>query len=399
MRKSVAKKRSQGKTIEFLDGERLDVGIDTHKRIYDVTLWSELRGDVVKRWTQPADPSVTIQSLAPFSERIRRVVYEAGPCGYGLARALREAGFTAEVVAPSRTPRSPGQAAKSDRLDSRKLAMWSAKNLLQPVQVPTVEEEADRQVFRLRDQMVKKRRRTKQQIKSFLLMHGLEQPEGLAHWTKQSVEALGRLALSPQLRLCLDCLLADLAHFQAQVTKASQANRALARTSRHSRNVHAMQTVPGVGAVTSMAMRTELLAPQRFDSGLEVASMVGLAPWSSQSGQSRKDGRLIQCGNARLRTILIEAAWRWVARDPWAAQRFAELARTTGQKKKAIAAMARRLAIILWRINVTGQIYRPKPCAEPSANGKRPAKPRQPGQPDRKKKKEAAKKIAAPLSV
>ena len=365
MASNVSKRSSEGKTIEFFDDEMVDVGIDTHKKFFDVTLWSERRGAVVKRWTQPADVSITLKSLEAFAGRIRRVVYEAGPCGYALARALRQTGYTAEVIAPSRTPRSPGQQAKSDRLDSRQLAMWSAKNLLQPVQVPSEEEEADRQVFRLREQMVRKQRRTKQQIKSFLLMHGLAQPEGLAHWTNNSIEALRQLSLRAQLRLALDCLLDDLAHFQAQVARASQALYALARAKRHSRNVHAMKTVPGVGPITAMAVRTELLAPERFDSGQQVAAMVGLAPWSSQSGQTRKDGPLIKGGNARLRTLLIEAAWRWVAQDDWAGQRFAELARTTGLKKKAIGAMARRLAIILWRISVTGEIYQPKPCTDP----------------------------------
>lgn len=365
MASNVAKKSSEGKTIEFLDDETVDVGIDTHRKSFDVTLWSERRGAVVKRWTQPADISLTLKALEAFAGRIRRVVYEAGPCGYTLVRALRQAGYTAEVIAPSRTPRSAGQQAKSDRLDSHQLAMWSAKNLLQPVHVPSEEEEADRQVFRLRDQMVKKRRQAKQQIKSFLLMYGLAQPEGLKHWTKTSIEALRQLSLSPQLRLALDCLLDDLAHAEAQVTKASRGVYALACAKRHSRNVRAMKTVPGVGPITAMAMRTELLAPERFDNGLQVASMVGLAPWSSQSGQTRKEGALIKGGNARLRTMLIEAAWRWVAKDPWAAQRFAGLARTTGLKKKAIGAMARRLAIILWRINVTRELYQPKPCSDP----------------------------------
>lgn len=399
MGKIVASRGNQGKQIEFLDGETVDVGIDTHKKIFDVTLWSERRGTVVKRWAQPADSTVTAKTLAPLKARIRRVVYEAGPCGYGLARALRQAGFAVAVVAPSRTPKTPGQESKSDRLDSRKLAMWSAKNLLQPVQIPSEEEEGDRQVFRMREQMVKKRRRVKQQIKSFLLMHGIEQPEGLAHWTQQSVEALGQLPLSQALRFSLDCLLADLAHFQSQFKKADQATRALARTKRHSRGAHAMQSVSGVGAITAVAMRTELIAPQRFDNGLQVASMVGLAPWSSQSGQTRKEGPLIKCGNARLRTILIEAAWRWVAKDPWAAQRFAQLARTTGHKKKAIAAMARRLAIILWRINLTGEPYRPRPCVEPTPTAARRGRRGRPRLPDVKQTKEAARKSMASLSV
>ena len=75
--------------------ERIDVGVDVHKRTYSVTSWSERRQSVVTRWTQPADPKALIRGLTPYKRRIDRVVYEAGPTGCTLARALREAGFRA----------------------------------------------------------------------------------------------------------------------------------------------------------------------------------------------------------------------------------------------------------------------------------------------------------------
>ena len=78
-----------------------------------------------------------MRTLEPFRRRIGGIVYEAGPTGYTLARVLRQHGFNVDVIAPSRTPKTTGKQVKSDRLDSRKLAMWSAKGLLQPVQIPT----------------------------------------------------------------------------------------------------------------------------------------------------------------------------------------------------------------------------------------------------------------------
>ena len=92
------------------------------------------------------------------------MVYEAGPVGFGLVRRLRAAGFDADVIAPSKIPALPGAEPKSDRLDGRKLAMFSLKGLLQPVRVPTEQEEADRQVVRLREQLVRKLRSVRQQI-------------------------------------------------------------------------------------------------------------------------------------------------------------------------------------------------------------------------------------------
>lgn len=373
MKNTVTKTSSAGKTISFPRDERVDVGVDVHKSSYSVTLWSEARQGYAAHWTQPADPAALIRRLTPCNGHIRRVVYEAGPTGYGLARALCQADFDAQVIAPSRTPKSTGQEAKSDRLDSRRLAMWSAKGLLRPVRVPTEEEEADRQLFRLRHQIVAKRRRVKQQIKSFLLQHGLAQPEGLSCWSGRAVAALRRLELAPQLRLTLDMLLDDLVHYDGQFKKADQALQELADQRRHRRAVRAMQTVPGVGPVTAMAVRTELIAPERFAQGREVAAMAGLAPLVSRTGKTVREGPLMKSGNGRLRAMLIEAAWRWVAQDAWARERFGRLVHNTGEPKKAIAAMARRLIVILWRISVTGQPYRPRPAGAARRKKSQPA--------------------------
>jgi hypothetical protein len=125
--------------------------------------------------------------------------------------------------------------------------------------------------------------------------------------------------------------------------------------------------VGGVGPVTAMAMRTELIAPGRFHHGREVAAMAGLAPLVTRTGNTVHEGRLMKGGNPRLRKVLIEAAWRWVAKDPWARQRYAALVRNTGERKKAIAAMARRLVIILWRISLTKEAYRPRALHEEKA--------------------------------
>lgn len=390
MRKRISPTQFEGKEIKLLRNEIIDIGIDVHKKDYRVTLWSERRERILDAWVGPSDPAALIKKLTPHKKQISRIVYEAGPTGYALVRALRKAEFRADVIAPSRTPQATSQESKSDRLDSRKLAMYSAKNLLQSIQVPTEEEEGDRQVVRMREAISKKLRRIKQQIKSFLLQHAVAQPEGLEHWAIRSVAALRKIKLSRQLRFCLDCLLDDLAHFESQLKKLNIALRSLAKTKRHKEKTEALETTPGVGPITAMTLRTELIAPERFRDGREVSAMLGLAPLVRSTGQTRREGPLMKTGNTRLRTVLIEAAWRWVAKDPWAQERFGQLVLNTGGKKKAVAAMARRLGIILWRINVTGEAYRPKPCENPDVGKtKTKKKPRQPSLPSTKREKKA----------
>jgi transposase len=210
------------------------------------------------------------------------------------------------------------------------------------------------------------------------------------------------MQLSPQLRFALDLLLDDLEHYDGHLKKTNAALKSLAATKRHKHSCEALNSVVGVGPVTAMAIRTELIAPERFDDGRQVASMAGLAPLVSRTGQTVHEGALMKCGNARLRKAIIEAAWRWVAKDPWADQAYGRLVRNTGDKKKAIAGMARRLVIILWRISVTGQPYRPRPIEEtttPRSSGAKTRQRRQPALPNKPSRRAPSVTRRRPLSV
>jgi transposase len=262
------------------------------------------------------------------------------------------------VIAPSKIPTMPGPEAKSDRLDCRKLAVFAQKGLLRSVRVPTEQEEADRQVVRLREQLARKLRVVQQQIKALLLQHGIAEPSGLTHWTAAAVAALRRLELNAELRFCLDVMLDERQHALEQVARATRRLEELTQADRHRATVATLRTVPGVGPITAMTFRVELHEPKRFEDGGQVARMIGLAPQVLQSGPTRREGRLLKSGNARLRTVLIEAAWRWVAGDEAAKTKYRRLVASTGNGKKAIVGMARRLAILLWRMSQSGEPYR-----------------------------------------
>jgi transposase len=349
--------RTPSQSLSLEPGEAVHVGVDVHKASYSVALYSDGRG-VLTTWVQPARPEVLLERLRPIRKAVAQVVYEAGPTGFGLARRLRAEGYAAQVIAPSKLLAPVGPEAKSDRLDCRRLAQLSAKGLLHPVRVPTEQEEADRQVLRLREQLVRKTRSVQSQIKGFLLQHGIAEPVGLGHWSKSSIAVLRGLALLPELRFCLDLLLDELAHAQEQVKRVTVRLKELAEAERHRMAVAVMCSVPGVGVITAAAFRLELPEPQRFDRDGQVARMSGLAPQVRQSGETRREGGLLKSGNARLRTVLVEAAWRWVRYDEAAARRYRQLVANTGSSKKAVVAMARRLGVLLWRLSVHCEPYR-----------------------------------------
>jgi transposase len=349
--------RTLPESIHLADGEMIHVGTDVHKKTYHIALHSVQRGPLAT-WVQPASPDVLLQWLRPIREHVAGVVYEAGPTGFDLARRLQADKFPVKVVAASKLPVVRARDSKSDRLDCRKLALYSAKGLLHSVRIPTAQEEADRQVLRLRDQMIRKARTAQQQIKSFLLQHGIAEPAGLGHWSGKAIDALRGLELLSELRFCLDLLLDELAHAQEQVEKATRRLRELSRVDRHKQVNETLQSVPGVGLVTAMSFRLELPEPERFDDQGQVAKMIGLAPQVRQSGETRHEGGILKSGNERLRTVLVEAAWRWVACDEAARDRYKRLVANTGSANKAIVGMARRLGVLLWRMSVREEAYR-----------------------------------------
>ena len=349
-------KVAESKSLVVAAEDSVYVGLDVHKKSVHAA-W-RLNGREVDTWVMAADVAAVVRSLSRFKPGLKQIVYEAGPTGYGLARALRKAGLPTEVIAPGKTPQPANPDSKSDRLDCRKLAEFAEKGLLKAVGVPTEEEEADRQTLRLRDQLTKKRRRVMQQIKSLLLQHGIPEPLGLKNWTKAGIAALSELELRPQIRLSLDCLVEELGHLTTLLGRAKRAMGTLLRQTRHREEQRRLRTHPAVGPTLAMAWLTEVYQPGRFRSAEALTKYVGLAPRVSQTGETRREGPLMKTGQGTLRALLVQAAWRWVAKDERAAAVFERIARNTGKKQKAIVAMARRMAVNLWCMLVRGEDYR-----------------------------------------
>jgi transposase len=344
----VARKAGEGKREMCLEvGDRVFVGLDVHKASVHAALM--VNGLIVKTWSMPYEPAVIAASLEPYRSALCGVVYEAGPTGFSLARHLIGLGYAVTVAAPSKIPRLSGPQAKSDRLDCRRLVDFFAKGQLTGVAIPTETQEADRQVMRARGQCLHKVQRAKQQTKSFLLQHGIVEPDGLAHWSNASIQALRDLKLNAQLRFCLDRLLEELAYLRGELKAIEEHLDLLAHTARLRKAIRALDSHAAVGPWTAMAFAVEVYNPERFTQDKGIAGFTGLAPKVSQSGPTRREGPLMKTGRGELRALLVEASWRWVAKDAHARQLFGRLVRNTGSKQKAIVAVARHLSIELWK--------------------------------------------------
>jgi transposase len=355
MKTNLSKKQLWLNKINLTKDDELYVGIDVHKKSYHVAFW--LNHAPAIDFVMPPDNEKLIDTLNKLRPAVRMVVYEAGPTGYSLARAIQNANLPVSVVAPSKTPRQSAPDSKTDSLDARKLAEYAAKGLLRHVTIPTRHQEAQRQLTRLREQLVAKQTRVKLQIKGFLLQHGISQPQGLSHWSVAAVQYLKNVRLSEQLRYCLDSLLDEL-RFTVEHRKLTEQKIKDAFSGKpHSTVCKLLATHPGIGPTIAAQFAAEIFNPRRFKDKTQLAKYVGLAPSVKQSGQTLRDGPILKTGRPQLRCSLIQGAWLWIRADHDAHKTFCRLVHNTGHKNKAITAMARKLAVHLWKMACDNKPY------------------------------------------
>lgn len=340
-------KRTASKSVKPFSGD-ITVGIDTHKKDYHVCVWSVDQDCKIQRWVQPPDVRVLIEKLKQWRAQIVQIVYEAGPVGFELARQLIQDGWPAIVTSPGDVPTGRYEA-KSDRADAQRLALLSARKLLQPIHIPTAEHDRERQLQRQRQQFMKDRKRSQLRIRMFMLYSNIAMPEDFT-WTQSKVDRLSTLITSEDLREILQYYIEAYYHAQSMVNKTDQRLKKLAQREHNQETIQHLCTIPGIGQRTALEFLLEMGPASRFETKHQVAKYQGLAPDVRSSGQSRKEGPLNRSGNRRLKTLLIEAAWRWRHYDPHAKTHYARMLSNTGCAQKAITAVAHKLGIIMWNI-------------------------------------------------
>jgi len=289
---------------------RTCVGIDTHSTKNAVCLLDTETGEV-RRATLPAGAALVAEWLE--SQRCPKgstmCVYEAGPTGFGLARALREAGWPCTVAATSKLPQRI-DAMKTDRVDAEWLARCLAAGAVRAVRVPSVEEEALAHLSRLRAQAAREKRAARQRVSSFLLLTGTRYTLTKGLWTK----TFGRWAESHEFDAPADTyvfrdLYREAEHQAARVAECeAEIARIVAASPELSGRVARLTCLPRVGRVTAFSLVCEVYDFSRFRCGAAFASWLGLTPSESSTGESRRRGPITRRGNRELRRLLVEAA-------------------------------------------------------------------------------------------
>jgi len=346
-----------GKVEEgFAKGKPMYVGIDVHKR--DWTVHVLCQGEELYHSTITPEPERLIATLKRFEPSEVHTVYEAGPTGYWLHDALVEAGFDSMVTPPSLVPRIGGRM-KTDHRDSTKLATMLAGGFLKRVHVLSPEERAHRQLLRTRNQIERHRKQTQAQMKSMLLFHGKRAPEGLLErWSEAHVKWLASIEWEyPALQASMMALVELFLYLDKQLKEMNVQLETLAQTAKYRERVGLLTQIPGMGIYSAMTILIELQDVERFQRADQLASYLGLTPSQRSSGESIRMGGITRCGNPRLRTRFVESSWTLIRYDKTVRETYERIKHQTGSGKKAIVAIARRLALRVRRVLLDAKPY------------------------------------------
>jgi transposase len=331
------------------------VGLDVSVKETSVCIVDDA-GKIVQEARVASEPEALLQVLTNTIYRFKRVGLEAGPLSQWLLSALAEAGLPV-ICVETRHMRAVlrAQINKTDRNDARGIAQMMRVGLYRPVHVKTLRSQKLRMLLTHRKLLQSKAIAIENDLRASLRNFGLK--VGVVGTVKFEARIRELVENLPDVAVLVEPLLTVRRVLREQITALHRRLLAIVRDDDVCRR---LMTVPGVGPVVALTFRVTVDVPARFRNSKAVGAVFGLTPSKYQSGESDRSGGISRCGDEMMRAMLYEAAqillmrsakWSWL--KAWAMK----IARHRGLKK-AIVALARRLAVIMHRIWVAGTEFR-----------------------------------------
>jgi transposase len=320
------------------------MGLDVHKETITIAVAEDGRQGEVRTYgtieNTPANVGKMMKRLATPGRQLH-FCYEAGCCGYGLQRQIIAAGHDCTVVAPSLIPRKPGERVKTDRRDAMKLARLLRAGELDAVWVPDTAHEAMRDLVRSRSDAMEQLKKTKQQLQSFLLRHGLIYG-GIKYWGRFHFHWLSNLKFDHAAHQIVfqDYINAIHDGEQRHAALVKQIEGLLPEWSMKPL-VDALCIMKGINMIAATTILSTTGDLKRFPTPGKLSAYFGLVPAEHSSGDRVKRSGITKTGNAEARRILIQSAWCY--RFP---------ARVTKHKEKVCAETEKKIRDVAWRAQV-----------------------------------------------
>jgi len=243
-----------------------------------------------------------------------KCVYEAGPCGYGLYRTLKASGYDCQVIAPSLTPKKPGERVKTNRLDARRLGIYYRGGQLTPVRIPDEKQEGLRDLLRARDDVRRSLQQSRQRLSGCLLRHGYHFKEA-NRWTRKHwawIKAIQFPDETVQMVVAeyvtaIETLIQQMQRFDQKIHEISQRPEYATKVASYS----VLRGIQTLGAMTIIAEGGDL---RQYGQAPQFMASIGIVPGERSTGARQKRGSITKTGNVYLRRILIEAGWSYQKR-------------------------------------------------------------------------------------
>lgn len=317
--------------------EREYIGIDLHKQFFQACA---VTATGARRWEGrfPRTDGGMIMFRVHCTPATAIAVEATGPT-WAFVDALRPTGATVCVVDPRKTKLKAGFAAKTDRLDARRLADALRRESVVSIYVPPPAIRELRETCRGRHQLVRVRTRVSQMIRALLLRSGVGDVPVRRVFSPRGLTWLEQVTLPPAAMTTLQRLRRLLAAIQGEALAAEQHVAAAAAADPVAQ---ALDRLVGVGPVLALTIRAEIGAISRFRRGAELASYAGLVPRVEASAGHYRRGRITKEGSPWLRWALVEAAMHAIRRPDDLGRWARQLAVKKGGVKARVA-LARRL--------------------------------------------------------
>lgn len=289
--------------------ERTSVGLDVHARSVAAAAIDSVTGELSQARLTPSQEH--IRSWVRGLPGPVAVTYEAGPTGFDLYRALTDAGVRCVVAAPSKLHKPAGERVKTDVKDALHLARLMRLDEVTPVAIPSVDQEAARDLVRAREDCRGDLMRARHRLSKLLLRHGIVYSDGDA-WTGKHDWWL-RHQPAAQLtaratRRTFDSDYENVLVVKARRDRLDSAINEMAADSEFTPLARRLGCLRGISTLTGFALAVEIGDWHRF-TGNSIGSFVGLVPSEHSSGASRAQGPITKTGNTHVRRLLVEAAW------------------------------------------------------------------------------------------
>jgi transposase len=286
--------------------ERTSVGLDVHARSVVAAAIDGVTGEVFRARLSP-DYGQLVDWVGKLAGPAA-VTYEAGPTGFGLARALSAAGVRCEVAAPSKITRPAGDRVKTDARDALLLARLLRMDQIVAVAVPSVAREAARDLVRAREDVRGDLMAARHRVSKLLLRQGIVYSGGRT-WTGVHLGWLGRQRFAVAgLQTAFDAGYEAVLAAVARRDRLDAAIEEMAADSEFTAVTRRLCCLRGISTLTGFGLAVEVGDWDRL-TGASIGPYLGLVPTESSTGASRSQGSITKTGNGHARRLLVEAAW------------------------------------------------------------------------------------------